>query len=175
MRNSLPALATIVGAMLFASVFTDLTAPAHAQVKDKTVKSMKSAPGGKIVVKESSKTTVKTTVLKPSSKGSSSFVKESTSYSKKSPPKYTKQPTIIVKKPPVVVYKPPTTKHRVVRVWRPGLRWRWIVVPTIYFAEELEWCHYHRYPVFPMDFHTSVRCHQHEWWNHPSISYVEAY
>jgi hypothetical protein len=168
MRNSLPALAAIAGAMLFASASTDL---AYAQVKDKTVKSMKSAPGGRIVVKESSKTTVKTTVLKQS-KGSSSYVKESTTYSKKSP---AKKQIVIVKKPPVVVYKPPTTKHRVVRVWRPGLRWRWLVVPTIYFAEELEWCHYHRYPVAGIAFHTGVQCHHHEWWNHPSIRYVETY
>jgi hypothetical protein len=60
------------------------------------------------------------------------------------------------------------------RPWRPGLAWRWITVPTLYFAEELEWCHVHRYRAAGMRFHDDVECHRHTLWDHPSIRYVEA-
>ena len=46
--------------------------------------------------------------------------------------------------PPVKVVHP---KQKLVKVakhkhrpWRHGLKWRWIVVPSIYLAEELDWC-----------------------------------
>lgn len=78
--------------------------------------------------------------------------------------------------------KRPITEHRVrpgvrhtYRRWRPGLRYRWIAVPTIIIAEELSWCHYHLYRVTGMRFHRTVQCHRHARWNHPSIRYVEEY
>lgn len=86
-------------------------------------------------------------------------------------------PGPIVKKPPAAI-KPyvsaPKVKHAH-RPWRPGLKWRWIVVPTIIIAENLDWCHYHRYRVSGMRFHRHVECHQHVRWNHPSLRYVEAW
>lgn len=86
-------------------------------------------------------------------------------------------PAPITKGPPAVV-KPkvatPRTKHAH-RPWRPGLKWRWIVVPTIIIAENLDWCHYHRYRVSGMRFHRHVECHRHVRWNHPSLRYVEAW
>jgi hypothetical protein len=93
---------------------------------------------------------------------------------------------VVLKKPPVekkwVVKKPPKKPPVVIvdgdrkhRPWRHGLKYRWIIVPTIVLAEELDWCHYHLYPVRGMRYHRSVQCHQHVLWNHPSIRYVEAY
>jgi hypothetical protein len=70
-------------------------------------------------------------------------------------------------RPPVVVQT-----HR---PWRRGLRWRWIVVPTVIFAEQLNWCHYHAWRVPGMVFHRDIRCHRHVQWDHPSIRYVEGY
>jgi hypothetical protein len=75
------------------------------------------------------------------------------------------------KKPPVIIGDG-DHKHR---KWRPGLRYRWIVVPSIIFAEELDWCHYHLYPVPGIRFHRSVQCHHHVQWDDPSIRYVEGY
>jgi hypothetical protein len=69
---------------------------------------------------------------------------------------------------------PPAVRHAR-RPWRPGLRHRWIVVPSLIIAEELNWCHYHAYRVTGMRFHRDVECHQHARWNHPSIRYVEEY
>lgn len=95
----------------------------------------------------------------------------------------------IVHKPPVVGISPkfkapphiakpkfhaPKVKHAH-RPWRPGLKWRWIVVPTIIIAEDLDWCHYHRYRVAGMRFHKHVECHRHDRWDHPSIRYVTGY
>jgi hypothetical protein len=98
------------------------------------------------------------------------------SLSMKKPPGVVKR---AVKAPPVKVVHP---KQKLVKVakhkhrpWRHGLKWRWIVVPSIYLAEELDWCHYHRYRVAGMHFHRSIACHRHARWNHPSIRYVEAY
>ena len=86
-------------------------------------------------------------------------------------------PGPLVKKPPVAI-KPyvsgPKVKHAH-RPWRPGLKWRWLVVPTIIIAESLDWCHYHRYRVAGMRFHRHVECHRHVRWNHPSLRYVEAW
>lgn len=61
------------------------------------------------------------------------------------------------------------------RPWRPGLRWRFIVVPTVVIAEDLDWCHYHRWRSPGMAPHRDVRCHRHLQWNHPSLRYVEGY
>jgi hypothetical protein len=59
------------------------------------------------------------------------------------------------------------------RPWRPGLRRVIITAPSSYAtAEELNWCHVHRYRVSGMRFHRDVRCHQHADWNHRSIRYV---
>jgi hypothetical protein len=101
----------------------------------------------------------------------------------KKPPVVAKRPPVIAKKPPLVAKRPPLVVKRPpviagpphYRRWRPGHRWRWIVVPTIIIAEYLEWCHYHLYPVPWMRFHRNIECHQHDWWDHPSIRYVEAY
>lgn len=97
---------------------------------------------------------------------------------KKHPKPIGKNTHVIVKKktPGVVVKKkyPGKYKHAH-RRWRPGLRWRYIVVPTIIIAEDLDWCHYHRYPVSGMHYHKSVRCHRHARWDHPAIAYVEGY
>lgn len=92
-------------------------------------------------------------------------------------PKIKKVP--LVKHAPVIkhgpaIQKAPFVKHAH-RKWRPGLKWRWLVVPSIIIAENLDWCHYHRYPVSGMRFHRSVECHQHARWNHSSIRYVEGY
>lgn len=86
-----------------------------------------------------------------------------------------KQPWVGQKAPPLVVKKHPGAIKHGHRRWRPGHKWRWLVVPTIILAEELDWCHYHRYRVSGMHFHSSVRCHRHERWNHPALRYVEAY
>jgi hypothetical protein len=98
------------------------------------------------------------------------IVKKAPVIAKKAPPIFAKKPpTLVKKRPPVVVYHRP---------WRPGLRWRWLVVPTIIIAQNLEWCHYHRYPIFGVRFHRGIECHEHAWWvpwDHPSIRYVEAY
>lgn len=79
--------------------------------------------------------------------------------------------------PPVVAKKHKGNKKdkHAHKRWRPGLKWRWLVVPSIIIAEELDWCHYHRYRVRGMHFHTSVRCHRHDRWDHPALRYVEAY
>lgn len=86
-------------------------------------------------------------------------------------------PAPVVKKPAVLI-KPigpvPKAKH-VHRPWRPGLKWRWIVVPTIFIGESLDWCHTHRYRVAGMRFHRHVECHRHVRWNHPSLRYVEGW
>jgi hypothetical protein len=59
------------------------------------------------------------------------------------------------------------------RPWRPGLGWRLITAPlTFAIAEELGWCHVHRYRISGMRFHRHVECHQHIRWNHRSIRYV---
>lgn len=84
-----------------------------------------------------------------------------------------------IKHAPVIKHGPaiktaPFVKHTH-RKWRPGLKWRWLVVPSIIIAENLDWCHYHRTPVSGMRFHRSVECHQHARWNHSSIRYVEGY
>ena len=81
------------------------------------------------------------------------------------------------KKPPIIVMPGhPKPKHKHAhRRWKPGLKLRLIVVPSIIIAEDLDWCHYHRYRVPGMHFHRSVRCHQHNRWNHPAIRYVEGY
>lgn len=86
-----------------------------------------------------------------------------------------KQPGFDKKMPPLVVKKHPGKIKHAHRRWRPGLKWRWLAVPTIVIAEDLDWCHYHRYRVSGMHFHSSVRCHRHERWNHPALRYVEAY
>lgn len=90
------------------------------------------------------------------------------------PPVAIKPPTTI--RPPIVRSppraRPPRHAHR---RWRPGLRWRWLVVPSIILAEELAWCHYHAYEVSGMHFHRNIRCHMHSRWNHPALRYVEAY
>lgn len=79
-------------------------------------------------------------------------------------------------RPPVIVERGPGPGvRRAHRPWRPGLRWRYIYVPTYVFAESLDWCHYHRYRAAGMPFHRDVRCHLHGQWNHPSLRYVEAY
>ena len=80
-----------------------------------------------------------------------------------------------VKRPPTAERRLPPAVRHARRPWRPGLRHRWIVVPSIIIAEELNWCHYHRYRVTGMRFHRDVECHQHARWNHPSIRYVEEY
>jgi hypothetical protein len=59
------------------------------------------------------------------------------------------------------------------RPWRPGLGWVILTAPPTYvIAQDLNWCHVHRYAVPGMRFHRDVRCHQHADWNHPSIRYV---
>jgi len=59
------------------------------------------------------------------------------------------------------------------RPWRPGLRYRiYAGAVSAAIANDLSWCHVHRYRVAGMPFHSSVRCHQHPRWNHPSIRYV---
>lgn len=79
-------------------------------------------------------------------------------------------------RPPVAVERrPPPGVRRAHRPWRPGLRWRYVYVPTYIIAQDLEWCHYHRWPARGMVFHRDVRCHVHAQWNHPSLRYVEAY
>ncbi|MBY0225028.1 MAG: hypothetical protein CTY20_14675 [Hyphomicrobium sp.] len=86
-------------------------------------------------------------------------------------------PGPLVKKPPAAI-KPnvsaPKVKHAH-RPWRPGLKWRWLVVPTIIIAESLNWCHTHRYPVAGMRYHRHAECHRHGRWNHPSLRYVEGW
>ncbi len=61
------------------------------------------------------------------------------------------------------------------RPWRNGMRWIWVIVPTVIIADHLDWCHYHLWSVRGMRFHRSVRCHRHARWNHPSIRYVAGY
>lgn len=59
------------------------------------------------------------------------------------------------------------------RPWRPGLRW--IVatgVVTAATAARLRWCHVHTYASPEMIFHSDVRCHRHQDWDHPSLRYV---
>jgi hypothetical protein len=102
-------------------------------------------PGGGVVLKKPADGVVKTPL-------------------KKVDPIIVKPPIV---KPPVLVRKP--------RVWRPGLRWRWITIPTIIIAEDLAWCHIHRYRVAGLRYHDHVECHHHIDWDHPSIRYVEAY
>lgn len=83
-------------------------------------------------------------------------------------------------RPPVVrppVVRPPVVRPppRAYRPWRPGLTWRFIAVPSIFIAENLNWCHYHAWRVRGMRFHSHVECHRHGQWNHRSIRYVEVY
>jgi hypothetical protein len=77
--------------------------------------------------------------------------------------------------PSVKRIRPPRLATRRHRPWRPGLRYSWVIVPSIIIAEELDWCHYHRWRVKGMHFHTRVRCHRHAQWNHPAIRYVSGY
>lgn len=108
--------------------------------------------------------------------GPGKHVKALPSGAKKHPMVGKHKPVVGKHKPPVVVKKHIGPKHKYAhRRWRPGLKWRWIVVPTIILAEDLDWCHYHRYPVSGMHYHKSIRCHQHARWDHPAIRYVEAY
>ena len=79
------------------------------------------------------------------------------------------------KKRSIAKSRPPKAVQHTDRRWRSDRRWRWIVVPSIFIAEELDWCHYHRYRVAGMHFHRNIRCHQHAQWDHPAIRYVEAY
>jgi hypothetical protein len=88
---------------------------------------------------------------------------------KKVPVAQEKKRSIAKPRPPKVV------QYSDRRRWRSGRRWRWIVVPSIVVADELDWCHYHRYRVAGMHFHRNIRCHQHLQWDHPAIRYVEAY
>jgi hypothetical protein len=85
------------------------------------------------------------------------------------------KPTPQIIRPPIVRQTRPSAHRHAHRPWRRGHRWRWIAVPTIIIAQNLEWCHYHTYRVSGMRFHRDVECHQHERWNHPSIRYVEGY
>jgi len=190
MRTSRASLAVFVGAAMLVCASTYALVPAEAQgiVKDSkksaatkgpskgtstkapaaTFKAAKQPP---VVVKKAPATVKKPPVV----------VKKAPVIVKK-PPVVVKKPAVVVKKPPVIVKKPPAAKKPPVivyhRPWRPGLRWRWIGVPTIIIVQNLEWCHYHRYPIPDVRFHRGIECHQHAWWvpwDHPSIRYVEAY
>jgi hypothetical protein len=80
------------------------------------------------------------------------------------------RPPVVVRPPPVVVVRPSYW-----RPWRPGVGH--IVVAsaiTIAIASELRWCHFHRWRVSGMAFHSDVRCHRHSQWDHPSIAYVRS-
>ncbi len=78
--------------------------------------------------------------------------------------------------PPVVRrVRPVRRATRLHRPWRSGMRWIWVIVPSIIIADHLDWCHYHLWRVRGMRFHRSVRCHRHARWNHPSIRYVAGY
>lgn len=84
------------------------------------------------------------------------------------------RPPVVVRppaaRPPVIVVRPPYW-----RPWRPGIGH--IVVAsaiTVAIASELRWCHFHRWRVSGMAFHSDVRCHRHADWDHPSIAYVRA-
>ena len=91
------------------------------------------------------------------------------------PPAAKKVPFAQEKKRSIAKSRPPKADQHSDRRRRSGRRWRWIVVPSIIIADELEWCHYHRYRVAGMHFHRNIRCHQHAQWDHPAIRYVEAY
>jgi hypothetical protein len=198
MRNILPVLAVIAGAILLASASGPEIAPALAQalVKDGKSDAKKSAVSkgpSKSTLSKAPSTTYKV-VKTPStaSKAPSAFAKKAPSaFAKKAPPVIAKKappvivkkappaakkPPVYAKKPPTIVKKPPVVVYH--RPWRPGLRWRWIVVPAIIIAQNLEWCHYHLYPIAGVRFHRGIECHEHAWWvpwDHPSIRYVEAY
>lgn len=59
------------------------------------------------------------------------------------------------------------------RPWRPGLRWVVVTgVVTAATAARLRWCHVHTYASPEMIFHSDVRCHRHQDWDHPSLRYV---
>lgn len=59
------------------------------------------------------------------------------------------------------------------RPWRRGLAWAFITAPVSYaVAEELRWCHVHRYRAAGLKFHSDVRCHFHRNWSHGSLRYV---
>jgi hypothetical protein len=88
------------------------------------------------------------------------------------PPHY--RPPVVVRppaaRPPVIVVRP-----NYWRPWRPGIGH--IVVAsaiTVAIASELRWCHFHRWRVSGMAFHSDVRCHRHADWDHPSIAYVRS-
>jgi hypothetical protein len=72
--------------------------------------------------------------------------------------------------------RPPIARRPVWRPWRPGLRYAIVAgIASAAIASELGWCHVHRYPVAGMPFHSSVRCHRHVRWAHPSIAYVRSW
>jgi hypothetical protein len=94
---------------------------------------------------------------------------------RRAPPGARKAPFAQERKPSIAKSRPPRVARQADRRWRSGRRWRWIVVPSIIVAGELNWCHYHRYRVAGMHFHRNIRCHQHAQWDHPAIRYVEGY
>ncbi len=94
---------------------------------------------------------------------------------RRAPPTAKKVPFAQEKRRSITKSRPPKAVQHADRRWRSGRRWRWIVVPSIIVAGELDWCHYHRYRVAGMHFHRDIRCHQHAQWDHPAIRYVEAY
>jgi hypothetical protein len=188
MRNTIWVLAAITCAILLAAASVSPIAPAYAQTifkdgKSDAKKSTVSKGASKSPVTKAPSTIFKA-VKTPSTatKAPSAFAKKPPTILKapsvvaqkappaaKKPPVYAKKPPVIVKKPPVIVYHRP---------WRPGLRWRWLVVPTIIIVQSLRWCHYHLYPIAGVRYHRNIECHEHAWWvpwDHPSIRYVEAY
>lgn len=59
------------------------------------------------------------------------------------------------------------------RPWRPGLRWVVATgVVTAATAARLRWCHVHTYAAAEVIYHSDVRCHRHQDWDHPSLRYV---
>jgi hypothetical protein len=202
MRRNLPALAVIVAATMLASACAYVFVPAEAQgiVKDGKKSATTKGPG-KGTATKAPVTTYKAAKKAPpvfaekppifakkapviAKKAPPVFAKKPPIFAKKAPVIAKKAPPVFAKKPPIFAKKPPTLAKKrppvVVyhRPWRPGLRWRWLVVPTIIIAQNLEWCHYHRYPIAGVRFHRGIECHEHAWWvpwDHPSIRYVEAY
>lgn len=163
--------------VLAAGVFAAPLHPtAHAQQdfkKDRS--SAREAPkgtGGSKAFRERGQTFEKSPRFKPEVHREPR-VKRSPITERRPPSELQREPRL--KKPPIVKHRPPPTVRHARRPWRPGFRYRWIVVPSILIAEELNWCHYHRFRVSEMRFHRDVECHQHSRWNHPSIRYVEEY
>lgn len=81
-----------------------------------------------------------------------------------------------VRPPPIIRppgNRPPPGFRPGWRPWRPGLGFALVTgALSVAAAQQLGWCHVHRWPERNMRFHDEVECHRHRQWNHPSIRYV---